>query len=173
MQTSRDLPTTVDFGNNLVNYIEVNPDDASRNKAAASGDDAATLTTEAQAVITPAPSQIDERVHRERVVAPPSEFKSQIPQYLIDFDGVEDSNVYPVAVSAIDKLPNPPGLPGFLGKPILNLAVLKKDDNSVLNLPNHTVLNHLATSSIKNGVLAVSATTRYKSKVSCLICLAT
>ncbi len=27
MQTSPDLPTTVDFGNNLVNYIEVNPDD--------------------------------------------------------------------------------------------------------------------------------------------------
>ena len=41
-----------------------------------------------------------------------------------------------------------------------------KDDNSVLTMPNHTVLNHLATSSIKNNVLAVSATTRYKRKVS-------
>ena len=28
MQTSPDLPTTVDFGNNLVNYIEVSPEDA-------------------------------------------------------------------------------------------------------------------------------------------------
>jgi hypothetical protein len=35
----------------------------------------------------------------------------------------------------------------------------------VLIMPNHTVLNHLATSSIKNGVLATSGTTRYKRKV--------
>jgi hypothetical protein len=40
-----------------------------------------------------------------------------------------------------------------------------KDDSSLLNNPNHTVLNHLATSSIKNGVLATSVTTRYKRKV--------
>jgi hypothetical protein len=39
-----------------------------------------------------------------------------------------------------------------------------KDDASVLIMPNHTVLNHLATSSIKNKVLATSATTRYKRK---------
>jgi hypothetical protein len=39
-----------------------------------------------------------------------------------------------------------------------------KDDSSLLNNPNHTVLNHLATSSIKNGVLATSVTTRYKRK---------
>jgi hypothetical protein len=44
-----------------------------------------------------------------------------------------------------------------------------KDDNSVLIMPNHTVLNHLATSSIKANVLAVSATTRYKRKVSLFI----
>jgi len=40
-----------------------------------------------------------------------------------------------------------------------------KDDSSVLVIPNHTVLNHLATSSIKNNVLATSATTRYDQKV--------
>lgn len=44
-----------------------------------------------------------------------------------------------------------------------NLPV--KDDSSVLALPNHTVLNHLMTSSVKNGVLATSVTTRYKKKV--------
>ena len=46
-----------------------------------------------------------------------------------------------------------------------------KDDNSVLNMPNHTVLNHLATSSIKNNVLATSVTTRYKRKVITLFTL--
>ena len=54
----------------------------------------------------------------------------------------------------------------FLSKSVLNSATPMKDDASVLVLPNHTVLNHLATSSIKSGVLATSATTRYKNKVS-------
>lgn len=40
------------------------------------------------------------------------------------------------------------------------------DDNSVLPVPNHVVLNHLGTSAIKNGVLAVGTTTRYHRKVS-------
>ncbi|KAG8915348.1 hypothetical protein FRC01_003693 [Tulasnella sp. 417] len=38
------------------------------------------------------------------------------------------------------------------------------DDNSVLPVPNHVVLNHLGTSAIKNGVLAVGTTTRYHRK---------
>jgi len=65
------------------------------------------------------------------------------------------------------KVAPPPTLPLMLGKVILNSSSHLKDDNSVLGIPNHVVLNHLATSSIKNHVLAVSATTRYKKKVSC------
>ena len=155
MQTSPDLPTTVDFGNNLVNYIEVSPDDvrAAAAKAAA-----------AKGVIM---AKGEPKPQRGRAVLPADHYRHEIPQYLVDFDGPEDSKSYQHAVSAIEKLPNPPALPGFLGKPILNAATPIKDDNSVLNLPpNHAVLNHLATSSIKNNVLAVSATTRYKNKVS-------
>jgi hypothetical protein len=55
-----------------------------------------------------------------------------------------------------------------LAKSILNGTTPHKDDASVLIMPNHTVLNHLATSSIKNGVLATSGTTRYKRKVTSL-----
>jgi len=40
------------------------------------------------------------------------------------------------------------------------------DDASVLSVPSHVVLHHLCTSAIKNGVLAVANTTRYKKKVS-------
>lgn len=40
------------------------------------------------------------------------------------------------------------------------------DDASVLAVPSHVVLHHLCTSAIKNGVLAVASTTRYKKKVS-------
>ena len=53
------------------------------------------------------------------------------------------------------------GMTGFgagVGSPI-------GDDNSVLPLPSHSVVNHLATSAIRNGVLAVATTTRYKAKV--------
>ena len=167
-ETSLDLPTTVDFGNNLVNYIEVNADDAARPKPPAGG---AGAPADAKGKRLPpektADSQADEaaKLPRTKSVVPVSEFRYQIPKYLADFDQPEESPVYQSAVSAIDKLPTPPSLPGFLGKPILNAAVILKDDNSVLNMPNHTVLNHLATSSIKNNTLAVSATTRYKNKV--------
>lgn len=162
MQTSSDLPTTVDFGNNLVNYIEVNPDALLKAKQRSSGVSQADTDIDA--------SQTDSQAKepakpKGKPVPAPNAYASQVPQYLIDFDQPEDSSAYRNAVGAIEKLPTPPSLPGFLGKPILNAATLMKDDNSVLNMPNHTVLNHLATSSIKNNVLAVSATTRYHNKV--------
>lgn len=164
MQTSPDLPTTVDFGNNLVNYIEINPDDVppvpAEASAAAPDQDEKTLAERSASQ-----ASSSSKPPRERPVVPAERYSYDIPRYLVDFDQPEDTPLYQSAVGAIEKLPTPPSLPGFLGKPILNAAVLIKDDNSVLNMPNHTVLNHLATSSIKNNVLAVSATTRYKSKV--------
>ena len=39
------------------------------------------------------------------------------------------------------------------------------DDASVLPVPSHVVLHHLSTSAIRNGVLAVANTTRYRKKV--------
>ncbi|KAM0343289.1 hypothetical protein ACHAPU_008739 [Fusarium lateritium] len=170
MQTSSHLPTTVDFGNNLVNYIEVSPEEAHKKQAPVTPASHA----EAQAAAaTQAPSQAQDDAlqaskppaqPRVKPVPPPEAYRSQIPQYLVDFDQAEDSQAYQYAVNAIERLPNPPTLPGFLSKPILNAATLMKDDNSVLNMPNHTILNHLATSSIKNNILAVSATTRYRNK---------
>ncbi len=44
-------------------------------------------------------------------------------------------------------------------------ALLLADDASVLPVPSHVVLHHLSTSAIRNGVLAVGNTTRYKKKV--------
>ena len=174
MQCSPDLPTTVDFGNNLVNYIEVSADDLPReapDAAVASG--APIASTDAQQ--PGAPAQADAKAEEEKAkkpapktkpVLPSNRYTSQVPQYLVDLDKAEETSAYQYAAAAIEKLPTPPSLPGFLGKPILNAATPMKDDNSVLTMPNHTVLNHLATSSIKNNVLAVSATTRYKRKVS-------
>jgi hypothetical protein len=176
MQTSPDLPTTVDFGNNLVNYIEVSPDEAHKQQVPAppaAPHAEAQVAAAAQAVSSTqelAPQSSKPSQPKGKAVPPPEAYRNQIPKYLIDFDQAEDSQAYQYAVNAIERLPNPPALPGFLSKPILNAATLMKDDNSVLNMPNHTILNHLATSSIKNNILAVSATTRYRNKVCKTMC---
>ncbi|KAA1469717.1 hypothetical protein DENSPDRAFT_849080 [Dentipellis sp. KUC8613] len=51
------------------------------------------------------------------------------------------------------------------GKPLAQLSgPALADDASVLPVPSHVVLHHLSTSAIRNGVLAVGNTTRYKKK---------
>ncbi|KAG9247872.1 hypothetical protein BJ878DRAFT_434483 [Calycina marina] len=169
MQCSPDLPTTVDFGNNLVNYVEVSADDIPK-------EEEKPAKTEPLADITPNifdppgdPGQVEKippvipKV-KTKVPETPSYFLTDAPVFLSDLDKPEDSREYRYAARAIEKLPGPPTLPGFMGKPILNAATPLKDDNSVLTMPNHTALNHLATSSIKHSVLAVSGTTRYGKK---------
>ncbi|RYO90153.1 hypothetical protein DL764_008482 [Monosporascus ibericus] len=164
MQTSPDLPTTVDFGNNLVNYIEVSGEERTARSMLA---EAAYPKSDKEAETLPSrqASYLEqEKTPQKKVIVPVEIFSDKFPQYISDFDQPEDSQAYKLALLAMEKLPNPPSLPGFLTKPILNNTTLIKDDNSVLNMPNHTVLNHLGTSSIKNNVLAVSATTRYRNK---------
>lgn len=108
---------------------------------------------------TPPPATT-RKIHTEKP------YFSEIPRFLLDLDAPEESSRYARASAVMATQPAPPSLPMFLNKSILNGATPMKDDSSVLVMPNHTVLNHLATSSIKNGVLATSATTRYKKKVS-------
>lgn len=171
MAISPDLPTTVDFGNNLVNYIEVSADDLPENAVISQEATNPAEAKEPEAAENQAPEEkanedTEARLsQRAKPVPPKDNYTSTVPRYLVDLDKDEESASYQNAAAAVVKLPAPPSLPGFLGKPILNATTPMKDDNSVLNMPNHTVLNHLATSSIKNNVLAVSATTRYKRKV--------
>ncbi|RKF61767.1 SNF1 protein kinase subunit beta-3 [Golovinomyces cichoracearum] len=175
MLCSPDLPTTVDFGNNLVNYIEVSADELLEDDKQSAPASALQKSEFHAQELSPqiqrdpnAPSEVNPEtvkpLLKSRLIIPQNRYTSQIPQYLLDLDKSEDCVEYRNATAAIEKFPAPPSLPGFLGKPILNAATPLKDDNSVLIMPNHSVLNHLATSSIKNEVLAVSVTTRYKRK---------
>lgn len=61
---------------------------------------------------------------------------------------------------------HPPQLPPHLEHVILNnFNSMDKDNNSgALPIPNHVVLNHLATTSIKHNTLAVASVVRYKRK---------
>ncbi|OQV02865.1 5'-AMP-activated protein kinase beta subunit, interation domain-containing protein [Cladophialophora immunda] len=169
MVTSAELPTAVDFNNFLVNYIEIATEDITkpRRESTQPGTKATALVPEEQreqaesGEQTPEDSDVEEP-HLEEI--PMGDWRQVVPPYLIDVDLPEDDPKYKAAGQIIQELGNPPALPLFLSRSILNGILPVKDDNSVLTLPNHTVLNHLMTSSVKNGVLATSVTTRYKKK---------
>lgn len=189
MRRASDLPTAVDYTNYLVNYIEVHLDEHGEGLSAESSKQVTPqptpgvekTATEAlssgqqagapgNARDTSADSSGDAGTSSipKRQVAKRAETKayhSVIPRFLADLDEPEDSGKFQRAGAVLGTQPAPPALPMFLNKSILNGATPMKDDASVLIMPNHTVLNHLATSSIKNNVLATSATTRYKRKV--------
>ncbi|KAI9797511.1 MAG: hypothetical protein M1833_005422 [Piccolia ochrophora] len=177
MRTSDHLPTAVDYANILVNYLEVNADDipppskpvdiAPRRERAQHPPPGVfppqilpptpdTHPTSPTPPTGPSPAPTSPE--------PPKLYSTTIPPCLLDIDMGEDTPAYQRAAPCVSSLPQPPSLPLFLGKSILNGSTPMKDDASVLTMPNHTVLNHLATSSIKNGVLATSGTTRFKRK---------
>lgn len=170
MQLSNDLPTAVDHTNILVNYVEVSADDIPKDSQdeykAPEGVHPPQVLHQGTVAKDHAPDPVGKTqlVDGEPKVEPVFWGKS-VPMYLHDVDFPEQSRRYQRAARGVAEFSTPPGLPLFLGKSILNGTAPMKDDSSVLNMPNHTVLNHLATSSIKNDVLATSITTRYKRKV--------
>lgn len=171
MQISNELPTAVDYNNILVNYIEVSADDIPSDQPTATG-------TVPDGVYPPlvlppgteakdhAPDSVGKTQSLEGDVSTkPVFWGGKIPEYLFDLEQPEETKRFQRANRGATDFATPPNIPVFLQKLILNGTTPMKDDNSVLNMPNHTVLNHLATSSIKNQVLATSVTTRYKRKV--------
>ncbi|KAK5111221.1 hypothetical protein LTR62_005249 [Meristemomyces frigidus] len=216
MITSDELPTTVDYTNILVNYIEVvaplpttaeqepvpaepmpipgaaltagrvsetgepiaKPIDIRPAPHASETDGKVPLTlqetpdtsapqpTPSSAPPLPTPTPQTQPIPKPvKQKLPRPKYTSTIPAFLADLDSTNPSEEKAQRAKRVEQhLPQPPSLPMFLGKSILNGTMPHKDDASVLLMPNHTVLNHLATSSIKSGVLATSGTTRYKRK---------
>ena len=170
MHLSTDLPTAVDYTNVLVNYIEVSADDLPKEETGAKYPPGihppmvlptGTATTDFEPEAT---AQEPEEKHHI-ISTKDIRYGQMVPRYLTDLDRDTKSHRFQRAANHVQEIPTPPSLPLFLSKSILNGTMPMKDDSSVLNMPNHTVLNHLATSSIKNEVLATSLTTRYKRKV--------
>lgn len=172
MIVSPDLPTAVDFNNVLVNYIEISADDipSSRRDSSQFIHRPGTYPTMQEEHDEPysgaaTPGEDDHVDEPTREEMPPGDYRNIIPQYLIDIEFPEGNPRYHQAAEIIQDQQGPPSLPMFLNRSILNGNTPVKDDSSVLTLPNHTVLNHLMTSSVKNGVLATSVTHRYLKKV--------
>jgi hypothetical protein len=163
MQLSNELPTAVDYTNILVNYIEVSADDIPKEIP-----DHIYPPLILPIVETKNHAKDAAKAKKADMEQParPVYYGGNVPKYLVDLERDEDSKRLQRAARHVADIPTPPSLPLFLGKSILNGTTPMKDDSSVLNMPNHTVLNHLATSSIKHEVLATCLTTRYKRKVS-------
>ncbi|KAI9012637.1 5'-AMP-activated protein kinase beta subunit, interation domain-containing protein, partial [Phycomyces nitens] len=146
---SNDLETATDPDGNLVNYIQVIDED---------DDSADEFNT---------PSQ---RLDRSGASTPEEEYTSKVPSDLLALatamaSAEDDNNNRSAALEWERKQPQPPNLPPHLEKVLLNSQAVSEEDNSVLMEPNHVTLNHLYACSIKDQVMALSTTTRYRKKV--------
>ncbi|CAI2166680.1 12709_t:CDS:2 [Funneliformis geosporum] len=145
---SNDLSTATEPDGNLVNYLEVYEDDDCNSIEKESLDSDGFLSN-----------------------SPPGEYSDDIPGYLLAYAhslSVAENNLKslddPFEHQECMAEDQPPTLPPHLEKVILNSSTVSKVDNSVLPVPNHVVLNHLYACSIRDGVIAVAGTTRYRKK---------
>ncbi|CCH44209.1 hypothetical protein BN7_3768 [Wickerhamomyces ciferrii] len=109
------------------------------------------------------------RFHEEASLKPKLNYVSDIPavftdpsvmeQYYLTLDNNAQNNQNQAWLT-------PPQLPPHLESVILNQFSTQDKSNSsgALPIPNHVVLNHLATTSIKHNTLAVASVVRYKRK---------
>jgi 5'-AMP-activated protein kinase regulatory beta subunit len=93
---------------------------------------------------------LDELELMKPSVSPKGEYSQEIPKYLLK------GNEHPKEA--------PPILPAQLNKVLLNSKTIQSQDAHILPLPSLSSLNHLYASSIRDGVLAVGTTTRYREK---------
>ncbi|XP_068167399.1 5'-AMP-activated protein kinase subunit beta-1b [Antennarius striatus] len=70
----------------------------------------------------------------------------------------------PYVIRSDDRMKQPPFLPPHLLQVLLNKDTGISCDPTLLPEPNHVMLNHLYALSIKDGVMVLSATHRYKKK---------
>lgn len=148
---SNDFSTATDPDGNLVNYIEVCEDDDCSSIGKESLDSIGFLSN-----------------------TPPGEYSDEIPGYLLAYAHslrVVEKNLRnsPVSDDPFEHQEcmaeeQPPSLPPHFENVILNSQFVPKEDNRVLPVPNHVVLNHLYACSIRDGVMAVAGTTRYRKK---------
>ncbi|KAI9362033.1 5'-AMP-activated protein kinase beta subunit, interation domain-containing protein [Zopfochytrium polystomum] len=151
---SEDLPMATDSEGNLVNYLDVMDE-----KGDTMGDGLDGLSYEA------GPSTLSE--------SPPSTYTSKIPGYLNWHLQPPPTSLTGVAASfrpeppPLPNEPPPPHLPPHLERVLLNAPqadIGSRDDNTVLGLPHPVTINHLYACRIRDGVMALASTTRYRSK---------
>ena len=81
--------------------------------------------------------------------SPPGEYSTLLP---------EESLVTPL------RSPSPPTLPPQLLHALLNLDPISEEDPSLMAIPSHVMLNHLYALSVRDGVMVLGSTHRYRQK---------
>ncbi|KAI9478141.1 MAG: hypothetical protein EXX96DRAFT_569708 [Benjaminiella poitrasii] len=145
---SNDMETATDPDGNLVNYLQVMDDDDEESNE----NDLSTVSSSG--------SIVDETSKKY--------YSNQIPPELLQLATLlasEDEEQRRSAIEWEKKQPQPPALPPHLDKVLLNSHTVSEEDNSVLHEPNHVTLNHLYACSIKDNVMALATTSRYRKKV--------
>lgn len=150
MRCSNSLATATDSMGNLVNYLEVGIEDYTRQYGTDLGD--LSLDEEGGGGY----ERYREEEEAENLRPPKLEYGCEIPPVFCDPEVMDKF--------AASEFVAPPQLPPHLESVVLNSNSTEKDNNSVLPIPNHVVLNHLATTSIKHNVLAVASISRYSRK---------
>lgn len=161
------LPTATDQMGNFINYIEIQSPEASQIAQDTTG---ATGKKDSSLGLTNDDDDMGNgysRFHEEQPHAPKLEYIRNIPAIFTDPSVMEQYYV------SLDKQQSqnqswltPPQLPPHLESVILNnySNADKTNASGALPIPNHVVLNHLATTSIKHNTLAVASVVRYKRK---------
>jgi 5'-AMP-activated protein kinase regulatory beta subunit len=174
---SKQIPTATDDDGTLVNWIEVEPAKTEEELKAEWAMDAKPPSKQEDGMSPPnyqADKVEDEGQWTNIIPAPIVAY-----QYIEELPNQTDPTVFNTFLNTVPYLsvvPQPPTLPRILDKVIVNAEPKRRhdegghtpaglDDNSILAVPNHVVLNHLTASAIKNGTLGVGTTTRYRKKV--------
>lgn len=136
---SEDLPIGCDMEGNLVNCLEVGDEDGRSVRDGLEDISADTMFT-----------SLERGTSISNPVEPPP---SPITSY-ISLPPLPP----PITVS-------PPDLPAHLQKVLLNTKIVSQLDPHLLPLPSHVSVNHLYACSIRDGVMAIGSTSRYRKKV--------
>lgn len=178
-RVSNELNTASDGDGNMVNYVEVpSVSTAAPVPDAPDAPDASWAEALADLHVQPRGSDWEEMLGDDPAAAAAADgtWTDVVPAGVVLAQETEEAlHEHEMDRDAPALLPTPPMMPPQLEKVILNSSPANiagsmcvpstvVDDTSVLPAPNHAVLNHLAASAIKNGVLAVGSVQRYKRK---------
>lgn len=165
------LPTATDQMGNFVNYIEIQTPQVSEQPSAQQLTENK-VKKDSKLGLTQDDDDMGNgysRFHEETPLTKQLNYVKDIPaiftdptvmeQYYLTLDNNQSNNQNQAWLT-------PPQLPPHLESVILNnySATDKSNSSGALPIPNHVVLNHLATTSIKHNTLAVASVVRYKRK---------